>query len=117
MDPKDRLIKAIINDDKVKRFKELDAIIETHPTLYKEYEELKILQQKFIRANAHKKDAKVEKEAYDNALKKILETPLMSEYLELVEAINMDLKWMTETIESSVNDALGALHEPSKNAE
>jgi len=115
MNAKDALIEAIKKDDKVKRFKELDAIIETHPTLYKDYEALKILQQKYIRANAHKKDASTEKEAYDNALERLLETPLMSEYLELIDAINMDLKWMTETIESSVNEALGDLHEPSKN--
>lgn len=111
MNPKDALIKAIEEDKKTKRFKELDAIIETHPTLYKDYENLKILQQKMVRAKANKNTVTNEEKAYNNALEALTNHPLMSEYLDLIESINDDIKWVTETIETSINNILGAIHD------
>lgn len=111
MNPKDALIQVIENDEKTKRFKELDAIIETHPTLYKDYENLKLLQQKMVRAKANKKTLTDEEKTYNNALDSLMNHPLMSEYLDLIESINEDIKWVTETIESSINHILGAIHD------
>lgn len=111
MNPIVKLLETIKNDTKTQRFKELDALIETHPTLYRDYEHLKILQQKMVRANAQNKDSKDAKKAYEDALENLLNHPLMSEYLELIEAINDDIKWVTETIESTLNERLGDIHE------
>lgn len=111
MNPKEALIDALKNDEAIKRFKEIDQIIETHPTLYKNYETLKISQQKYIRAKNQKSDYSKEESAYQTQLEAIMNHPLMSEYLDLIETINMDLKWITETIESSMNQFLGDLHD------
>lgn len=105
--PGDNLLEALAKDSRVKRFKELEAKIEKHPTIYKAYEDLKIAQQLYVRAKANA-SSKTEqlKEIYETQKKALLENPWVDEYLDLMESINHDIQWMIETIERSLNEEL-----------
>lgn len=102
--PGDDLIQAIKDDPRVIRFKQLEEKIEMHPTIYKAYEDLKLAQQQYVRANAQQSSkAPALKDIYDTQKKALLENPWIAEYLDLMEDINADLQWMVKTIETSLN--------------
>jgi cell fate (sporulation/competence/biofilm development) regulator YmcA (YheA/YmcA/DUF963 family) len=102
--PGDALIHALKNDARVKRFNELEAIIETHPEYYKKYEAIKLAQQKYVRAQAYKsKDEALLKARYEEEKKALVENPFIEEYLDLMEELNDDLQWMIQEIETQLN--------------
>lgn len=105
--PGDKLLKALKEDPRVKRFQALEQKIETHPTLFKAYEALKIAQQKYVRAKAQQApNTETLKAIYETQRTALLENPWVAEYLDLMESINHDIQWMIETIERSLNEEL-----------
>lgn len=107
MTPQEKLIEAFKNDPRVKRFKALEAEIEKHPTLLQAYEDLKVLQQTFVRAQAKKApDTDRKKAAYERQLEALKANPFIAEYLDLIEELNYDLQWTIGEIETHINAAL-----------
>jgi cell fate (sporulation/competence/biofilm development) regulator YmcA (YheA/YmcA/DUF963 family) len=105
--PGDALLQTLKNDPRVIRFKELEERIGRHPTLHQAYENVKVAQQKYVRAKAHKsKDEDALKAIYEKAKAEVMNAPMMSEYLDLIEDLNQDLQWMIQEIEATLNQDL-----------
>lgn len=107
MNAKTALIEAFKNDPRVQRFRALEAEIEKHPTLLQAYEDLKVAQQKMVRAKAHKSaQTDALKKAYEHQLEALKTNPFIEEYLDLIEELNYDLQWTIGEIETQINAAL-----------
>lgn len=105
--PGDNLLEALKNDPRVKRFKALEEKIEMHPKIYQAYEDLKIAQQRYVRAKAQQSsNTEALKVTYETQKKALLENPWVDEYLDLMESLNHDIQWMIETMERSLNEEL-----------
>lgn len=107
MTPKDKLLAAFKNDPRIKRFHALEKEIEKHPTLLQEYEDLKVIQQHYVRAKAHHAaDVAEKKAAYETKLEALKSNPFIEEYLDLIEELNYDLQWTIGEIETHINARL-----------
>ncbi|QMS85645.1 YlbF family regulator [Candidatus Xianfuyuplasma coldseepsis] len=100
----DRLIESLQNDPTVRRFQELERIIDQDMNLQQQYNELldaqKIMVQRQVKKHPQYNDAK---ETYQLLREQLMQHVLMSEYLDLLEQINGDLKWIQEIIESEIS--------------
>lgn len=107
MNPKERLIKALKDDVRVQRFRELEAQIEHHPTLLKAYELVKKSQQAYVRAKGlNHADVAVKKSLYLADLDALRNNPFVGEYLDLIEELNYDLQWIMGEIQDHINAQL-----------
>lgn len=105
--PGDALLQTLKNDPRVIRFRELESRIEMHPTLHQAYENLKMAQQKYVRAKANQsKDNVALKANYESEKAALMDVPLLNEYLDLIEDLNQDLQWMVQEIEEVLNKDL-----------
>lgn len=97
------LINQLKNDETIKRYKQLESIIDNDEKLNADYKILKDIQKQMVNAE-HKKSANLSdiKSKYDTHLAGLNNHILMSEYLELTEAVNSDL----QLIKSIINDEL-----------
>lgn len=98
-----RLIESLRDDPTVRRFQELERIIDQDVKLQRQYTELldaqKIMVQREVKKHPQYNEAK---ELYQLLKEQLLQHVLMSEYLDLLEQINDDLKWIQEIIESEI---------------
>ena len=99
-----KLIELINEDTTIKRFKELESIIDQDDKLSQDFEDLQSLQK--IMVNAETKKTKNEVEAttsYNIQLNKVMDHYLMSEYLDLLEVVNNDLQLIKDIITKEIN--------------
>lgn len=100
----ENIIQAINNNDKINRYKELEKIINNNETIKKILDESKTIQKELVHAeNLNKPEQlKTLKEKYENKMNELNLQPLLMEYLDLQQEINIFLQETSKTI----NDAL-----------
>ena len=98
------LIKLLNQDENIKRFKELEAIIDHDKNLQNDYQTLKDLQKQLVQAKHYNSAKQKDLEAVYNAhFEKLQSHVLMSEYLDLLESINNDLQLIQNIITQEIN--------------
>lgn len=104
----EKLIEAIKNNESIKRYKELEVIINSNTTLLKQMDELKNIQKEIVHAEKLGKPEMLKevKQRYTDKLILIESYPLMSEYLDLQARINEDLQGFKDVIEKGINNDL-----------
>ena len=103
-----KLIEAIKSNELIKRYKELEVIINSNASLLKQMDELKTIQKEIVHAEklAKPEILKQIRERYNDKLTLIESYPLMSEYLDLQAKINDDLQGFKDVIEQGINSDL-----------
>ena len=91
-------------EENIKRFKQLEAIIDQDKNLLKDYEILKDIQKQLVQAK-HNNSANLKdlEERYNTHFEKIQNHVLLSEYLDLLESINNDLQLIQNIINEEIN--------------
>ncbi|MBN2299855.1 MAG: YlbF family regulator [Acholeplasmataceae bacterium] len=104
MTEKDKLIRMILENEDVIRYKKIEKIINNDKKLKTQMSQLKAIQKQLINAKQiEKKQAIIELESrYQMLLKEIEETPLMSDYLALQGDINEMLHSIQDIIEAGI---------------
>lgn len=101
------LKKALEENETVKQFKILEHAIFNNDTYKQEYASLLEAQQRMV--NAKEKNlanhAALKRE-YEAKMEKMIENPLISQYLSLQETLNEDVGMLFSIIESGVNNGL-----------
>ena len=102
----EELIELIKNDERINRYKKLEAIIVKDKALKAMIGKLKAIQKQKINAeNIGKTQAHQQfKKAYDTQLEVIYEHPLLSEYL----ALQGDINYMTQEIAGILEDGINS---------
>ncbi|MCF7926103.1 MAG: YlbF family regulator [Candidatus Izimaplasma sp.] len=100
----DKLIEKITDQPKVKRFKQLEKIIDQNDELMQEYKKLLNLQKQLVQKK-HQKTSNVNslQKTYDAQKKRVETYPLISEYLDLLDEINNDLDLIQSIITEEIN--------------
>lgn len=99
-----KIVEAIQQDPNVKRFKELEAIIDQDANLQADYKSLLNAQKVMVQREVTKhKDYEDAKQHYESLKEKLLEHVLMSEYLDLLETLNEDIHLIQTIIEDEIN--------------
>jgi len=103
-----KILKAFENNVNIKRYYELEKIINNNELIKTKLDELKVIQKEIVHAEALNKEKalKTLKEKYDNLYNEFLETPLIAEYLELQTLINDLLQNFTAIIEEDIKTDL-----------
>jgi len=100
----DILIKEISNDAVVKRFKELEKVIDNDELLNKDYKQLLNLQKiMVIKREKNSKDFDEAKKNYYRAKENVMKHIILNEYLDLLEEINYDLRLIQKIISQDIN--------------
>ena len=104
MNKLNELTKELKNSETIKRFKQLESIIDHDETLKKDYELLKNLQKNLVQAET-KKSANLSeiKEEYNTQLEKVNQHVLLAEYIDLIQSINEDLQLIQTIITEEIN--------------
>ncbi len=103
MNSLDKLINEIKEDPTVKRFKELEKVIDKDEKLNKEYKELLELQKVMVNKREQKsKDFTLAKKKYEEAKERVLQHLVLNEYLDLLEEINYDLGLIQKIISEEI---------------
>ena len=98
------LITEIQNDETIKRFKELENVIDHNEQLNKDFKYLLDLQKLMVQKEAKKsKDFEEAKRNYDQQYDIVTGYLLVTEYLDLLEIINGDLKLIQTIITEEID--------------
>ena len=102
---KEEIISYFNSKDEVKRLKELEHLIDKDDALKNKINELKSLQQKMINSKEYNliNQYKEDKRLYDELLKEINDYPFMGEYLDLLELVNNELRYLTDGINEEID--------------
>lgn len=101
------LVQTIQEDPVIRRFQELERIVDQDENLRQQYKELLQVQKAMVQREHTNHPAYGDtKEQYESLLANLVEHPLMSEYLDLLEQINEDLAMVQTIIEQEVNHNL-----------
>ncbi len=105
MTSKEEIISYFNSKDEVKRLKELEHLIDKDDALKNKINELKSLQQKMINSKEYNliNQYKEDKRLYDELLKEINDYPFMGEYLDLLELVNNELRYLTDGINEEID--------------
>lgn len=97
------LITLIKDDETIIRFKELENIIDHNRSIKTDFDELLHLQKIMVKKEFNKeKSFDQAKKKYDAQLNKVLQYPVIEEYLDLLDIINNDLSLIKSIIESEI---------------
>lgn len=100
----DLLIKEITDDSVVKRFKELEKIIDNDQLLKTDYSNLLELQKVMVNKRERKsKDFSLAVKKYEEAKENVMKHIIIEEYLELLEEVNYDLGLIQKIISEEIN--------------
>lgn len=104
----EQIISEISDAEKVKRYRELEVIINNNSTIKTKLDELKKIQKEIVHAeNLNKpKILKRLKEKYEELYNNFLELPLIAEYLDLQVELNNFLQSFTNIIEDGIKNDL-----------
>jgi cell fate (sporulation/competence/biofilm development) regulator YmcA (YheA/YmcA/DUF963 family) len=98
------LIKILKDDEEIRRFQELEKVIDQDSNIKHEYQQLLDYQKDMVQKQYKKSKLYPEaKKKYDQAFASILSYPVMEEYLDLLEQINADLHLIQSIIETEIN--------------
>ena len=98
------LIKEIEDDTVVKRFNELEKIIDKDKKLNDDYKKLLELQKIMINQREKRSEGlTLAENNYENAKEKVLKHIVLTEYLDLLEEINYDLGLIQNIISQEIN--------------
>ena len=98
------LIKSLSEDPLIKRYKELEKIIDNDQQLNKDYADLLNLQKIMVnKREKRSKDLNEAKKNYDLAKSNVEKHLILSEYLDLLEQVNYDLGLVQKIISEEVN--------------
>lgn len=105
MTSKEEIISYFNSKDEVKRLKELEHLIDKDDVLKNKINELKSLQQKMINSKEYNliNQYKEDKRLYDELLEEINDYPFMGEYLDLLELVNNELRYLTDGINEEID--------------
>lgn len=104
MNSLDKLIKELMNDSVIERYKELEKIIDNDQKLNEDYKRLLDLQKTMvIEREKNIKGFKLAEKNYNNAKEKVMDHLILSEYLELLEEVNLDLDLVQKIISKEIN--------------
>jgi cell fate (sporulation/competence/biofilm development) regulator YmcA (YheA/YmcA/DUF963 family) len=108
MSAKQELLELIKNNESVKRYQQIEAVINKDKTLKKNINKLKSIQKQLINAKEINKTQAINKFQleFDQLLEEIESFPLMSEYLDLQEEINHMIKEVLQIIENKINKGI-----------
>lgn len=100
----DNLLTEIDNDPVIKRFKELERIIDNDQSLNNEYTNLLELQKVMInKREKQSKDLELAVDEYEKAKENVMKHIVLTEYLDLLEEINYDLGLIQKIITEEIN--------------
>ena len=100
----ENLIAKLAEDTAVKRFKELEQIIDNDQLLNKDYQNLLDLQKIMINKREKKsKDLRLAIDNYEKAKEIVMNHLIIDEYLDLLEEINYDLNLIQKIISEEIN--------------
>lgn len=100
----DILLNELSQDAIIKRFKELEKIIDNDKALQKEYTQLLDLQKVMINKREKKsKDLNKAINDYEKAKENVLKHFILNEYLDLLEEVNYDLGLIQKIISEEIN--------------
>lgn len=105
MSIKDELLKRVLENNKIKRYQELEEIINNNTKIKQEIDNLKSFQKEIVHAKQYNKTnylKELEKQ-YDKQYNLIIKHPLMAEYMDLQEEINKFIQDLAEIIENGIN--------------
>lgn len=104
MSIEDKIIDSVINNDKVKRYLELEKIINESVNIKAILDEMKSVQKDLVHARSFDKNEslKASELKYEMLLKRLEETPLLLEYLDLQDEINEFLQNSANIINRSL---------------
>ena len=104
MNKLENLIAKLAEDTAVKRFKELEQIIDNDQLLNKDYQNLLDLQKIMINKREKKsKDLRLAIDNYEKAKEIVMNHLIIDEYLDLLEEINYDLNLIQKIISEEIN--------------
>lgn len=97
-------LKISLNEDEnIKRFKQLEAIIDKDATLNQQYKVLQDVQKIMVQKDAKKIDSTIATANYNKQLDTVLDHVLMSEYLDLLEVVNNELQFIKSIITKEID--------------
>lgn len=103
MNKLDNLTKELNNSEVVKRFKELEKIIDQDKKLQDGYQLLLKLQKQMVQDQTlHSKNAIISKKAYEEQRDLLTGNLIIEEYLDLLEEINEDIQTIQEIINNEI---------------
>lgn len=102
----DDLIKSINDLPEIKRLHELEVVIDKNVELKDTFKELKETQKRYINSKHYGliNQAELDKNKIDELKNKIEDTPLLSEYMDLLEEAYSMLLSISKIIESELNN-------------
>lgn len=104
MNKLENLKEELRNQESVKRFKELESILDQDAKLRQDYEHLKNLQKRMVQAQAKESsNLKQATKEYNEQLEKVNQHVLLSEYVDLVQSVNEDLQLIQSIISQEIN--------------
>ena len=105
MNSKDKIISYFNSNVEIIRLKQLEKLIDKDEVLKEKIKDLKIIQQKMINSKEYNliNQYKIDKESYDNLLSDINDYPFMSEYLDLLDYANNELKYLSNGISEEID--------------
>jgi cell fate (sporulation/competence/biofilm development) regulator YmcA (YheA/YmcA/DUF963 family) len=102
-----KLIDSLQNQEDIKRFKELEKIIDHNEKIKTEYKKLLDLQKDMVGKEYKKhKDLPTAIKNYEMQKQKMMEFYILEEYLDLLDSINEDLNMIKTIIETEINKEL-----------
>jgi len=101
------LIDEIRNNPLVKRYKELESIIDSNEKLQKDYQDMLEKQKQMVNAKEFKRsNYEILKHDYETHKNTLLHNIVIEEYLELQSIINDDLQAIQAIITTEINKEL-----------
>jgi len=102
---KDKIISYFNSNVEIIRLKQLEKLIDKDEVLKEKIKDLKIIQQKMINSKEYNliNQYKIDKKSYDNLLSDINDYPFMSEYLDLLDYANNELKYLSNGISEEID--------------
>lgn len=106
MDFNEKLVSVINSNEDIKRYKELEVIINNDKKLLEQLEQLKQVQKQIVHAEKLEKSEMLINlnEKYNILLDEIENYPLMSEYLHIQNNLNYVLQDFKSIIEKGIDD-------------
>jgi cell fate (sporulation/competence/biofilm development) regulator YmcA (YheA/YmcA/DUF963 family) len=104
MSEKEKLLKMILENPSIIRYKKIEEIINNHKELKAKFNELKAVQKQLVNAKEIGKPQAIEafQAKFDTLYEAIESYPLMSEYLALQSDINAMIQSIVKIIEDGI---------------
>ena len=97
------LILLIKNDEQIRRFKELEKVIDHNKSIKADYDKLLDMQKNMVKQEYENSATLPEaKRKYDLQLQVVLKYPIIEEYLDLLEMVNNDISLIKNIIEEEI---------------